>query len=55
MKQAEIEKDNGKFEECIALITTVSRISPLYSNARLMRAHCYMAENSFEEAAGDLT
>jgi hypothetical protein len=55
MKQAEIERKNGKLEDCIKLTTVASRISPLFSDARLLRAQCYIAEGSMEEAAGDLT
>ncbi|KAI7899441.1 uncharacterized protein BX663DRAFT_520936 [Cokeromyces recurvatus] len=53
IKQAEIEKENGKFETCITLASTASRISPSYTYARLLRAQCHIARGEIEEAAGD--
>ncbi|RCH80295.1 hypothetical protein CU098_002945, partial [Rhizopus stolonifer] len=53
LKKAKIEKEKGRFESCISLATSVSRISPLLANARLLRAQCHVALGEMDEAAGD--
>ncbi|KAI8977362.1 hypothetical protein BDF20DRAFT_820978 [Mycotypha africana] len=52
-KQAEMEKEKGNFDQCIDLATTVSRVSPTYIYARLIRAECHVAKGEIDEAAGD--
>jgi DnaJ family protein C protein 3 len=53
-KQATVEKENGTFDECISLASSVSRTSPSLITARYLRAQCHISKGEILEAAGDL-
>ncbi|KAI9470010.1 MAG: hypothetical protein EXX96DRAFT_388443 [Benjaminiella poitrasii] len=53
LKQAGLEKENENFDACIALTSSVSRISPSFFYSRLLSAQCHVARGEIDEAAGD--
>lgn len=54
LKRAFSAKENGNYNDCISLASTVSRTSPSLVTARYVRAKCHIAKGEIVEAAGDL-